>query len=380
MLSFRLFDTYGRDYAALCLTTIHYRNTSALRDVDKTPPDPTKLITVPALPADAQRVQEGKTSKYSYAVKAKLGWRLLCLAFEQALDGDAHLLTDIRCFALRISGRLRIQQRRKLLDPVCLEHIQIGRDDVILEDVSLYLPTSTPFIAHPIVEASCFAIERLRYDQIKALPGGILGLPNITHRPISRGIKPINNAHIALWCVGPHIFFMWGLRTGKSLLLSQYRRFAPGVTCSWQNRRTDRSVNALQGLLQSLLETYRRSSAVAMALDDYIYCSPFLSVISLDQLVGEALARGSAFEVPDIRPSVDTELDRARSYETLHSAVEELPPRQRVVILALYFAGHTVTQAARFLKISAAAVIKLRTKALKRLLTLLAPQRDTLFI
>lgn len=119
---------------------------------------------------------------------------------------------------------------------------------------------------------------------------------------------------------------------------------------------------------------------MAMALDDYIYCSPFLSVISLDQLVGEALARGSAFEVPDIRPSVDTELDRARSYETLHSAVEELPPRQRVVILALYFAGHTVTQAARFLKISAAAVIKLRTKALKRLLTLLAPQRDTLFI
>jgi len=49
------------------------------------------------------------------------------------------------------------------------------------------------------------------------------------------------------------------------------------------------------------------------------------------------------------------------------------------VIRAIFFLSYTVTQTARLLKISAAAVVKLRTKALKRLFAVLAPKREVLF-
>jgi len=57
-----------------------------------------------------------------------------------------------------------------------------------------------------------------------------------------------------------------------------------------------------------------------MALDDYIYCSPFLSVLSLDQLLEAPGDDGRAFDIPDPHPSSEDVLDREHAYEVLHGA------------------------------------------------------------
>jgi RNA polymerase sigma factor (sigma-70 family) len=118
---------------------------------------------------------------------------------------------------------------------------------------------------------------------------------------------------------------------------------------------------------------------MSMAFDDYIYCSPFLNVASLDHILSHPGEDGKAFDIVDPQPSTEVRIDRQRAYDTIHGAVDNLPPRQRAVIRALYFLGRSVTETARLLKVSAAAVVKLRAKALKHLMTVLAPVRDTLF-
>jgi RNA polymerase sigma factor (sigma-70 family) len=118
---------------------------------------------------------------------------------------------------------------------------------------------------------------------------------------------------------------------------------------------------------------------MAKALDDYIYCSPFLNVASLDRLLDRPDENGRPFEVRDSRPLPDEQVERQRACDAIHGAVDELPPRQREVIRAIYFGEDTVTQTAQQLHISAAAVVKLRTKGLKHLVTMLAPQRQALF-
>lgn len=118
---------------------------------------------------------------------------------------------------------------------------------------------------------------------------------------------------------------------------------------------------------------------MALGLDNYIYCSPFISVASLDQLTRRHGERAVPFEIPDPHPTPEVQIDRDRAYDAIHRAVDGLPLRQRAVIHAIYFVGYTVTQTARLLKVSAAAVVKLRTKALRRLLGVLAPERDALF-
>jgi RNA polymerase sigma factor (sigma-70 family) len=118
---------------------------------------------------------------------------------------------------------------------------------------------------------------------------------------------------------------------------------------------------------------------MAKALDDYIYCSAFLTVASLDGLLDRPEEEGAPFDIPDHQSLPDEEFDRARVYEAVHGAVDALPPRQRAAIQAIYFADETVTQAASQLKVSAAAVVKLRTKAFRHLLNVLTPHRQALF-
>ncbi|MFO1208997.1 MAG: sigma-70 family RNA polymerase sigma factor [Amaricoccus sp.] len=119
---------------------------------------------------------------------------------------------------------------------------------------------------------------------------------------------------------------------------------------------------------------------MALSLDDYIHCSPYLSVASLDRLLDQPGEDGLAFDIPDPQPSAEVVFDRQRTHDIIHRAVDKLPARQRAVISAIYFVGHTVTETARLLKITAAAVMKLRTKALKYLLNVLAPMREALFV
>ena len=118
---------------------------------------------------------------------------------------------------------------------------------------------------------------------------------------------------------------------------------------------------------------------MAMGLDEYLYCSPFLSVVSLDHMFDRCGEDDRSFDIPDPQPAADVQIDRQRAYYSIHGAVESLPPRQRAVIRAIYFSGHTVTQTAKRLKISAPAVVKLRKKGLKHLLNALTPQRNALF-
>lgn len=118
---------------------------------------------------------------------------------------------------------------------------------------------------------------------------------------------------------------------------------------------------------------------MSMAHDDYIYCSPYLNVASLDHLLDRSSGDGKTFDIPDPQPAAEVRIDHARAYDTIHGAVEGLPPRQRTVIQAIFFAGYTVTQTAKLMKISAAAVVKLRTKALNHLMTILAPVRENVF-
>lgn len=118
---------------------------------------------------------------------------------------------------------------------------------------------------------------------------------------------------------------------------------------------------------------------MAIGLDDYIYCSPFLSVASLDHLLDRPNDDDGPFDIPDPRPGCEECIDRQHACDCLHGVVDALPTRQRIVIHALFFAGYTVTQTANLMKISAAAVVKLRKKALNHLFVSLSPRRDTLF-
>ena len=117
---------------------------------------------------------------------------------------------------------------------------------------------------------------------------------------------------------------------------------------------------------------------MAMNYDDYVYCSPLLCVVSLDSILARPGKDGKMLETVVDRFSAELALDRKRAYDTLHGAVNGLPPRQRAVINAIFFLGYRVTDTARLLKVSSAAVIKLRGKALIRLARPLAPVRDIL--
>lgn len=118
---------------------------------------------------------------------------------------------------------------------------------------------------------------------------------------------------------------------------------------------------------------------MSMAYEECVYCSPFLNVASLDHILDRPGADGKTFDISDPQPSAEDSIDRQRAYDLIHSAMDGLPPRQRAVIRALFFLGYSVTETARLLKISAPAVVKLRNKALKHLMSLLAPVRDILF-
>ncbi|MDJ0977659.1 MAG: sigma-70 family RNA polymerase sigma factor [Erythrobacter sp.] len=117
---------------------------------------------------------------------------------------------------------------------------------------------------------------------------------------------------------------------------------------------------------------------MANPLDSHIYCSPYLSVTSLDQLLDVPGEDGRPFQIPDYAPTPDIQVAKDAAGEEVNTAVENLPPRQREVIRSIFFSDHTVTQTAKALEISASAVVKLRKKALKRLATILIPQRDAL--
>jgi len=118
---------------------------------------------------------------------------------------------------------------------------------------------------------------------------------------------------------------------------------------------------------------------MASALDDCIYCSPFLGVLSLDRLIEQHREGGSPFDVLDPAPDIPDVLDCMRTCIALHRAVNNLPERQQAAIRALYFREQTVVQTAGTLRISSAAVVKLHAKALRRLRATLNSRRGSLF-
>ncbi len=69
---------------------------------------------------------------------------------------------------------------------------------------------------------------------------------------------------------------------------------------------------------------------MALGLDDNIYCSAFLSVASLDHLLDRPVEYTRPFDIPDPQPVCEDQIDALRAYNTLHGAVDGLPPRQRL--------------------------------------------------
>ena len=80
---------------------------------------------------------------------------------------------------------------------------------------------------------------------------------------------------------------------------------------------------------------------MALSLDDYIHCSPYLSVASLDRLLDQPGEDGLAFDIPDPQPSADVVFDRQRTHDIIHGAVDKLTARQRAVISAKRVGEHT---------------------------------------
>lgn len=81
------------------------------------------------------------------------------------------------------------------------------------------------------------------------------------------------------------------------------------------------------------------------------------------------------FAVIDIQPHLDGKLDARR---VVHKALAALPERQQVVLIMVYYQGHTVREAADILKLSEHATESLLARARRTMRAALEPNREDL--
>lgn len=81
------------------------------------------------------------------------------------------------------------------------------------------------------------------------------------------------------------------------------------------------------------------------------------------------------FAVVDIQPHLDGRLDARR---VVHKALADLPDRQQVVLILVYYQGHTVREAANMLEISEHAAESLLARARRTMRLALEPNREDL--
>ncbi|MEX2455080.1 MAG: sigma-70 family RNA polymerase sigma factor [Rhodospirillaceae bacterium] len=81
------------------------------------------------------------------------------------------------------------------------------------------------------------------------------------------------------------------------------------------------------------------------------------------------------FAVIDIRPHLDGKLDARRA---VYKALGALPERQQVVLIMVYYQGHTVREAAAILSLSEHATESLLARARRTMRAALEPNREDL--
>ena len=79
--------------------------------------------------------------------------------------------------------------------------------------------------------------------------------------------------------------------------------------------------------------------------------------------------------VIDLRPHLDGKMDARR---VLYKALSALPERQQVVLIMVYYQGHTVREAAEILKLSEHATESLLARARRTMRAALEPNREDL--
>jgi len=79
--------------------------------------------------------------------------------------------------------------------------------------------------------------------------------------------------------------------------------------------------------------------------------------------------------VIDIQPHLDGKLDARR---VVHKALAALPERQQVVLILVYYQGHTVREAAEILELSEHAAESLLARARRTMRAALEPNREDL--
>jgi RNA polymerase sigma factor (sigma-70 family) len=104
--------------------------------------------------------------------------------------------------------------------------------------------------------------------------------------------------------------------------------------------------------------------------DDYIYCSAFLPVLSLDQITSGGCeteeGHPSPTEIED--PSTNPEALALKSEvgTAVRSFVNELTPREKSIVHKLFWNGETQVAVARELGVSRMAVCKALARVVKR--------------
>ena len=120
-----------------------------------------------------------------------------------------------------------------------------------------------------------------------------------------------------------------------------------------------------------------------MPLDSRVFQQPQLYRVAGNLCIDRQRARkpetpiedAAESSIIDIQPHLDGKLDARR---VIHRALAELPDRQQVVLILVYYQGYTVKEAAVMLDISEHAAESLLARARRAMRAALEPNREDL--
>ena len=101
-------------------------------------------------------------------------------------------------------------------------------------------------------------------------------------------------------------------------------------------------------------------------LDEFVLVSPLAPVLSLDSLFEASNDDTSPFDIPD-RTTLppDEMIDATRARSAIHLFLETLSPKQRDIVMRVFWHAESQASIARSYGVSAAAISKALSKILK---------------
>lgn len=117
--------------------------------------------------------------------------------------------------------------------------------------------------------------------------------------------------------------------------------------------------------IKGLLWIKLKERPMQALLDESVFISPLAPMLSLDSLMASSSESARPFDIPDrTLPSADDIIDTARVRLAIRRFVEDLPIRQREIVMRVFWEGESQASVARSLGISGAAVSKTLSKVL----------------